>query len=211
MDSGAQRAALAALIEGGGASYAALSRMLGRNAAYLQQFVTRGSPRALAEGDRARLAAYFGVAEADLGGPAEGAAASGLVMVMRLDVGASAGPGGLVEEEARRRPGVFDPALLRQLGVRPAAASIVRVQGDSMADTLADGDEILVDRDRRRPGARGELFVLRVDGELMVKRLRAMGREMEVASDNPAYADRVMAAEAVEVIGRVVWLSRALL
>ena len=207
MDNGAQRAALAALIEASGASYAALSKLIGRNAAYLQQFVTRGSPRALAERDRARLAAYLGVPEAALGAPE----AAGLVQVARIDVGASAGPGGLVEDEARRRPGALDPGLLRQLGVRPAAASMIRVRGESMMPTLADGDEILVDRDRKAPGARGALFVLRLDGELMVKRLRMIGREIEIASDNPAWPVRTAPAGETEVIGRVVWLSRALL
>ena len=207
MDNGAQRAALAALIEASGASYAALSKLIGRNAAYLQQFVTRGSPRALAERDRARLAAYLGVPEAALGAPE----AAGLVQVARIDVGASAGPGGLVEDEARRRPGALEPGLVRQLGVRPAAASMIRVRGESMMPTLADGDEILVDRDRKAPGARGALFVLRLDGELMVKRLRAIGREIEIASDNPAWPVRTAPAGETEVIGRVVWLSRALL
>ena len=68
MDMAAQRAALAALIAESGESYAALSRLIGRNAAYLQQFVTRGSPRQLAERDRALLARYLGVPEARLGG-----------------------------------------------------------------------------------------------------------------------------------------------
>ncbi|MCW3849018.1 S24 family peptidase [Sphingomonas sp. LB-2] len=207
MDSAAQRAALAALIDRGGHRYAALSRLIGRNAAYLQQYVTRGSPRELAERDRARLAAYLGVAETALGGREP----AGLVAVARLDVGASAGPGGLVGEEARRRPGALDPALLRQLGVRAAAASMIRVQGESMAPTLVDGDEILVDGDRRIPGARGALFVLRLDGELMVKRLRTLGRDVEIVSDNPDWAVRIVAAGEAEVIGRVVWLSRALL
>jgi phage repressor protein C with HTH and peptisase S24 domain len=207
MDSGAQRAALAGLIETSGASYAALSRLIGRNPAYLQQYVTRGSPRTLAEADRARLAAYLGVAESVLGAPERAA----LVEVTRLDVGASAGPGGLVDAEARRRPGALDPGLLRQLGVRAAAASMIRVRGESMAPTLADGDEILVDGDRRIPGGKGALFVLRLGGELMVKRLRAMGREVEIASDNPAYAVRFAPMGEAEIVGRVVWLSRALL
>jgi hypothetical protein len=207
MDSDAQRAALADLIAQSGESYAALSRLIGRNDAYLQQFVMRGSPRELAERDRSMLARYFGVAEARLGGRE----AAGLVEITRLDVGASAGPGGLVEGETRRRPGALDPALLRQLGVRPAAASMIRVAGDSMEPVLADGDEILVDRDRRRLAARPELYVLRVDGVVMVKRLCALGTEIEVRSDNPSYPPRLCAAEEVEVIGRVVWLSRALL
>jgi hypothetical protein len=207
MDNGAQRSALAALIAESGESYAALSRLIGRNAAYLQQLVTRGSPRELAERDRALLARYFGVAEARLGGPE----LPGLVPITRLDVGASAGPGGLVEDEARRRPGALDPALLRQLGVRPAAASMIRVEGESMLPTLADGDEILVDRDRCRLAARPALYVLRADGVVMVKRLRALGDEVEIISDNPGFPPRLCAAEEVEVIGRVVWLSRALL
>jgi repressor LexA len=207
MDTAAQRSALAGLIAESGESYAALSRLIGRNDAYLQQFVSRGSPRELAERDRALLARYFGVAEARLGGPE----LPGLVAITRLDVGASAGPGGLVEGEARRRPGALDPALLRQLGVRPAAASMIRVEGDSMMPTLADGDEILVDRDRCRLAARPALYVLRIDGAVMVKRLRVLGAEIEVLSDNPDFVPRLCAAEDVEVVGRVVWLSRSLL
>ena len=45
------RAALAVLATTRGDSLAALSAMLGRNAAYLQQYVKRGSPRRLAEDD----------------------------------------------------------------------------------------------------------------------------------------------------------------
>jgi hypothetical protein len=50
-----------------GNSLAALSRMLGRNATYLQQFISKGSPRKLEEADRRKLAQFFGVGEAELG------------------------------------------------------------------------------------------------------------------------------------------------
>ena len=145
MEPGAQRAALEALMAEQGVSFAELSRVIGRNAAYLQQYVRRGSPRELAERDRALLARFLGVPEARLGGRE----AEGLAEIARLDVGASAGPGWLAEDEATRRPGALSQALLRQLGVRAAAASMIRVEGDSMEPTLSDGDEILVDRDRR--------------------------------------------------------------
>jgi hypothetical protein len=48
-------------------SLAELSRMLGRNVAYLQQFVRRGTPVRLDEDDRLRLAQLFKVDERELG------------------------------------------------------------------------------------------------------------------------------------------------
>lgn len=206
MEPEAQRAALAALMAEREVSFAELSRVIGRNPAYLQQYVKRGTPRSLAESDRARLAAYLGVAEARLGGRPDPIN----VEVPRIDVGASAGPGGLVDAEGRRRPFPFPPELLRRLGVRPSAASMIRVQGESMSPTLEDGDEILVDREARRVEGRGGIFVLRLDGELMVKRLRPAVGGVEVVSDNPDYPPRVVPARAIEVIGRVAWLSRAI-
>ena len=49
MADGGARAALQRLIEERGEDYAGLSRLLGRNPAYVQQFIKRGSPRRLAE------------------------------------------------------------------------------------------------------------------------------------------------------------------
>ena len=42
-----------------GEDFAGLSRMLGRNPAYIQQFVRRGVPRRLGEAERQKLALYF--------------------------------------------------------------------------------------------------------------------------------------------------------
>src|SRR6187551_1784518 len=90
------RERLAELAEGRGVSLAALSRLIGRNGTYLQQFITKGSPRRLAEGDRRTLAQFFGVAEAELGGSVEKSydsnRADGWAEVPRLPLGASAGP-----------------------------------------------------------------------------------------------------------------------
>ena len=190
-----------------GESCAALSRMLGRNASYLQQYLRRGSPRVLPERDRAMLARYFGVAETVLGGPD---LPMPLAAVPRLDIAASAGPGGLVDIEQAGRAARFDPALLRRLGVREDQASVLRVAGDSMWPTLADGDEILVDRDRRRVAPSGGLYVVRVDGAVMVKRARPAGPAVELLSDNPASPDPGVRPDA-EILGRVVWLSREML
>lgn len=207
MDDDQQRAALEALMAEQRIGFAELSRVIGRNPAYLQQYVRRGTPRTLAEADRQRLARFLGVPESRLGGPA----AAGLVEIARLDIGASAGPGRLTDSEAARRPGELSPALLSQLGVRPEAASMIRVEGDSMEPVLSDGDEILVDRDRREVRGRGGIFVIRIEHVLLVKRLRPAVGAIEVISENPAYPVRRCRLGEVEVIGRVAWMSRSLL
>lgn len=200
------RAALARLVAASaGESLSSLSRLLGRNEAYLQQFVKRGSPRRLAETDRALLARYFGVDEAVLGGPG-GAAPPARVAVPRLDARAAAGPGALNDGERPVDAIDFPPRLLRSLGVR-GAASLIEAQGESMAPGIADGDLLLVDEGDRRVTARGGVFVLRVDGATLVKRAARRGGALVVTSDNPA-APPVDAA-AAEIVGRVVWQSRA--
>src|SRR3546814_13360797 len=52
-------------------NYDALSRLIGRNPSYIQQYIKRGTPRKLSETDRRTLARYFGVDEQLLGGPAD--------------------------------------------------------------------------------------------------------------------------------------------
>lgn len=42
-------------------TYLSISILLGRNAAYMQQFIKRGIPRKLDEDDRHILAAHFGI------------------------------------------------------------------------------------------------------------------------------------------------------
>lgn len=196
------RARLEALAGDRGDSLASLSAMLGRNAAYLQQWLRRGTPRDLAERDRRLLADYFGVAEAALGGPP---ARDGW-RARRLDVSASAGPGALNDDETALGAANVPPELARSLGLKPGRASIIRVRGDSMAPGLADGDELLVDEARTSPDARGGVFVVRLDGVLLVKRVRRVGRRLEVTSDNPD-APPVGAGE-VAVVGQVVWQMR---
>lgn len=196
------RARLLALAAGRGESLAALSRMLRRNPAYLQQWVTRGSPRALAEQDRRALADFFGVTEAALGGPEPRAG----WRVPRLDVIASAGPGAFNDRETAIGAATVSPELARSLGLKPDRASIIRVRGDSMAPRLADGDELLVDEARRSPGPHGGVFVLRLDGALLVKRVARIRGRLLVTSDNAAAPP--VRPGSPEIVGQVVWQMR---
>lgn len=210
------RARLDQLIRERGEDYAGLSRLLGRNAAYVQQYIKRGTPRRLAEDDRRLLARYFGVDESLLGGPAGVMASdSGLISVPRLDVHASAGPGAVAAEEKRLGRIGFDAAWLRRLGLgggEPGRLSVIRVDGDSMSPTLSDGDEILVDRDDGAGRLRDGIYVLRIEEALVVKRLAlGPGGRLSVRSDNDAYPGWPdLEPAAVDVVGRVVWVGRRL-
>jgi Peptidase S24-like len=196
-----------------GEDFAGLSRMLGRNPAYIQQFVRRGVPRRLREEERRKLARYFGIAEALLGGPAEEIApAAGLVSVKRHPVTVSAGPGAIVTEELGKPYFAFDERWLKALTPSsPANLSIVRVEGDSMAPTLNAGDDILVDLGDTGDRLRDGIYVLRIDEALVVKRvaLNPVGRRMTVQSDNPAYPDWPDCnPDDIRPIGRVIWSGR---
>lgn len=205
------RAALERLIRERGEDYASLSRLIGRNPAYVQQYIKRGSPKRLDEHDRRLLARYFAVPETLLGGP-EPAAAPGAVAVPRLDVGASAGSGSLPGHEAPLSQVAFDVHWLRRLvSGSPAQLSMIRVEGDSMQPTLADGDEIFVDRGDGADRLRDGIYVLRFDEALMVKRvaLNPATRRVSVSSDNPAYPSWPDCDPAsVDVVGRAVWAGR---
>jgi hypothetical protein len=209
------RATLDRLIREHGSDYASLSRLLGRNAAYIQQYIKRGSPRRLAEEDRRVLARYFGVDEARLGAPPGSTGVTGLIGISRLAVDASAGPGALDAEERRLGRIGFDAAWLRRLGLGGGGSdrlSVIRVDGDSMVPTLWDGDEVLVDREDAAGRLRDGIYVLRIEGSLVVKRLAVgPGGRLSVASDNSAYQSWPdLEPGSVEPIGRVVWFGRRL-
>jgi len=196
-----------------GEDFAGLSRMLGRNAAYIQQFVRRGVPKRLREEERRKLARYFAISETLLGGPADaGFAANGLASVKRHPVAVSAGPGALAAEELGKAYFGFDERWLKALTSTPAERlSIVRVEGDSMSPTLNHGDDILVDPGDAAERLRDGIYVLRADDALVVKRLalHPMGRRVTVQSDNPAYPDWPdCSLGQIHIIGRVIWSGR---
>src|SRR3954470_11514665 len=93
--------------------FAGLSRMLGRNPAYIQQFVRRGVPKQLKEEERRKLARYFAISESVLGGPDDLAGPPGLLSVKRHPIAVSAGPGSLVVEELGKPYFAFDERWLK--------------------------------------------------------------------------------------------------
>jgi phage repressor protein C with HTH and peptisase S24 domain len=207
----APRARLLELSKNRGVSLAALSEMLGRNPSYLQQFIRKRSPRKLEEQDRATLARFFGVSEAELRDPQEKSydrfslrESGGWVEVPRLDLGASAGPGAIAGAERAFDSFRFSRRWLAEQGLEGAQLAAIRVEGDSMEPLLNDGDEILLDCSPRP--FRDGIHVVRLGDTLMVKRVASAGAgRLVLLSQNLAYPPIEVAAEEVTIIGRVVW------
>lgn len=228
MDDASPREILAGLIAEHGTNYGALSRLIGRNAAYIQQFIKRGTPRRLDERDRRILADFFGVDEGLLGAPgmeadspvpaAKGRSkplAASTALVPKLDLEASAGGGAIADGEWASGAIGFDRLWLKRLGLHAENLSIIDVKGESMAPTLNNGDNIMVDRSDGAERLRDGIYVLRLDTMLMVKRValspRTGRKALTISSDNPHFpswddVDRAL----VDIVGRVVWASRVL-
>lgn len=193
-----------------GKSLASLSRLIGRNSTYLQQYITKGSPRKLEERDRRKLATFLGIAESRLGAPKDISykrdSRRDWVEVPRLDVEASAGPGAHAVEETEFDAFRFSKRWLAEQGLDGAQLTAVRVVGDSMEPLLRESDEVLVDR--RDSPFRDGIYVVRLDDSLLVKRLASMGGgRYRLLSQNPDYPPVEVTAEKLQIIGRVVWKS----
>ena len=134
------------------------------------------------------------------------------VFIPRYSVRAAAGCGQWPEDESPR----FSMAFRRYwveiyLRANPDDLSVIAVDGDSMEGVLNDRDVILVNHADRDP--RGSIYVLRIDGHLVVKQVQRLpGGILEVSSSNPAYKPFTVELGKVgddfDVIGRVVWFGR---
>ena len=116
------RTVLERLIAQNGDDFAGLSKLIGRNPTYVQQFIKRGSPKKLPEVERGILARYFGVAENILGGPPAHATKTGIRLIPKLAVGASAGPGAIPDHETLAGKIGFDEKMATQAGAGPIQA-----------------------------------------------------------------------------------------
>ena len=221
-DSDPARLAVRAAVAAAGMTLKQASRALGRNDAYLQQYLYRGTPRRLPEQLRLHLAGITGADQADFLDPAlralrpaADAGGDGAVRVPLHDVRAAAGGGRVADEaEGGRDSLAFPPALLRRITAAPAGGlKLLSISGDSMSPTLEDGDLVMVDTQRRMPSPPG-IFILDDGVGLVAKRVDAIPNSwplaLRLSSDNPAYSNYRRRVDEVHIVGRVVWFARSI-
>ncbi len=200
-----------------GTSLAEASLALGRNKAYLQQYLARGMPRVLSFQDSETLGAFLDCDPAALRhdalpapkpwtGPKRRRTAGASVREVEVEAAAGAGAWNedFVHEKARWR---LPESMVRHEGdADPEALRILRVRGNSMEPELREGDRIFVDTARTVPAA-GELFVLWDGTGLVVKRIEALTAErtLRLVSAHPDYPPYERPADEVHIVGKVLW------
>lgn len=133
----------------------------------------------------------------------------GLVAIpVYTGVRAAAGAGGAVVHETPRSLVALDESWLRRyFRVNPAVLAIFPTTGESMEPTIRGDEMILFDTSEQGYEHTDGIFVIRLEGAILVKRLQYLpGGMVRVSSDNPAYqAYTVQLSDGVdfEVLGRV--------
>ncbi|MFN3319983.1 MAG: helix-turn-helix transcriptional regulator [Allorhizobium sp.] len=136
-----------------------------------------------------------------------------LAIVPRLDVHASAGNGRVAVHEEPLEYLAFQADWLRRRGVNPQAARILTARGDSMEETIRDGDILLVDTsiNRIRDNA---IYVVSYGDMVLVKRIHGrVNGSLQLISDNTRYPAEEVPAEQVNelnIAGRVMWFGRSI-
>lgn len=80
----------------------------------------------------------------------------------------------------------------------------IRCAGDSMSPSLQDGDIMFIDR-ANTDLHDGEIYVVRVEDELYVKRLVRVPGKIIAKSDNNSYPDFELSGDNFEILGRVIY------
>jgi phage repressor protein C with HTH and peptisase S24 domain len=128
------------------------------------------------------------------------------------DLRAAAGAGALAHEGEPADHLMFREQWLRRMTTDIRRLFVLEVSGDSMWETLHDGDHALVDPQQANPRREG-LYVIRLDDMLQVKRIsmHPVKKLLTVKSDNPAYPtfDGIKPDD-VAIVGRVIWIGRSL-
>ena len=213
------------LIKSKGLNYAQVSKMLGRGVAFMQQYITNGSPLRLKETDRKNLSQILEVNEQeltdlslDLSFPGklnilEGLFAknnsTGTVQIDIISATACCGSGNEILAEDITGHWIIPQADFHTLpfSAAPNNIKMLRVSGDSMEPTLKDGDWILADISRKSPDSDG-IYLLQLSTGLAVKRLQGSitPDTIIIKSDNPVYNPENANLKDVIILGRVIYI-----
>ena len=146
----------------------------------------------------------------DTAQPAQQEGSFGYVPLVKTTL--SAGGGDFVLSEEVEEYYAFKLTWLNAITTCKKSLFLMHVRGDSMSPTIQSKDVVLVDAGRKTLSD-GEIFALRVNDTVIIKRLSyRVGGKVVVISDNreeyPAYE---VTPDEVHIIGQVIMFSRVLI
>lgn len=135
-----------------------------------------------------------------------------IVFIERVKAKPRAGSGGLETDGEHDGYYSFHSSFIARKRGTEKTMKIFEVAGDSMSPTLVDGDLIMINTGEIDVRS-GYIYLLRMEDELMVKRLENRpGGILLIRSDNPAYDDIPVNKHdeslGIEIFGRMVWSCR---
>lgn len=204
--------------------YASISALIGRNHAYMQQFIKRGVPKCLRDDDMKKIIDHFNISMEYFGSPDDfpnpGQEYSDItdtgfdeeyIRVNVYDIEAAAGSGSVVENNEIANKLAFKRSWIRSSSNASSDdLAVITVSGDSMNPTLYNGDHILVDMTLTSLKNDG-IYVLRNDDMILVKRitLNPVTKLCTIKSDNNFYESwEGCQPDDLDILGRVIWMGR---
>jgi len=215
------RRRIAARIAELGLHYSDVSTRLGRNHAYMQQYLKRNIPRKFPPDLRVKLAAILNTDTGTLFGENDYSdkvmnfpLANDTIVVAEYDLGQLRGALRLQHVKPISSDWYIPASFLRGLGSAPENIVIVRIDGDAMTPTIHSGEPVFVDtesKDLTKPG----VYILE-DGEtVFVRRVeRVPGsspQQVVLIADKPGSASFQVEVERLKALGRVVCAIRPII
>lgn len=205
------RAHIDELIRQKGKKYRSLSLSIGKNEAYLHQFINKGSPLRLPEEQRRKLAQILEVDEQEL---------TDIQLPKTLEPICSHKQTALIEmissSKAPNSPqdttGFWSLPFSDFSNITsssPQSVKMLRVCGDSMSPTLKEGDFVLADFSNNFFNADG-LYLISSAGSLFVKRLQQLSSsELMIISDNINYKNITQPLKKIDIAGKIILILRS--
>ena len=198
---------------------------IGRNPAYLHQYLTREQPRVLGQRDTEALAKLLHCNPEELRHPTvpprkrakrqrrrppAGVPVAEIPELADHDAVACLAHN---QEVPRESPQWYLPdAMLRQEArANPRDLRILSVRGDAMEPLLREGDRLVIDTARTSPTT-GELCALWDGGSLAIRRVEilhaAEPAQLRLTTANPNYEPVTCLAEEAHIVATVLWMVR---
>ena len=194
------------LIRQKGKNYRSLSMAIGKNEAYLHQYINKGSPLRLPEQQRRKLATLLDVNEQEL---------TDIKLPKTIEAAYSSHNNVVIEMlslSTLQTTGFWSlpSAELSSISNTPAhQLKLFCISGDAMFPTLKGGDYVIADCSVQNFTSDG-LYLIKSDTQFIIRRLQKItANEVNLISDNTHYKSVSTALKKLKIAGKIIYTLKA--